>query len=147
MQLLQSRLEEKPPASIDTPCGLPSFMSHQLPWNAFAVSAAGTARSALTCIALHPRLNVYTVYSLQVNCSKLILNTILRAAPFILQCLHMWMYAATTKTSTTFAGHHSDVKCKHPDTHRRKNNHGQRLIMDKPYSESSALCQLEFFRP
>ena len=60
-------------------------------------------------------------YCLQVSCSKLILNTILRAAPFILQCLHIWMYVlytTTTKTSTTFASHHSDVSCTHANTNR-----------------------------
>ena len=69
---------------------------------------------------------VYIVYSLQVNCSKLILNTILRVGPFILQCLHIWMSATTTKTSTTFASHHSDVSCKHAERHRIET-----IIMDK----------------
>ena len=66
-------------------------------------------------------------YCLQVSCSKLILNTIPGAAPFILQCLHIWMYVlytTTTKTSTTFASHHSDGSCKHADTQRI----GRRLI-------------------
>ena len=77
-------------------------------------------------------INVYAVYSLQVSCSKLILNTILGAAPFILQCLHIWMYVlytATTETSTTFPSHHSDVSCKHANTHRIET-----VIMDTDWS-------------
>ena len=126
-----------------------------VPSNAFAVSAAGRKTSSLTCIALHPSFYVYiyihAVYSLQVNCSKLILNITSWAAPFILQCLHIWMSAATRKTSTTFASHHSDVSCKHADTNRKRKNHGQRLIMDihgqtiLQDSNSSALCQLDTF--
>ena len=94
---------------------------------------------------------IHAVYSLQVNCSKLILNITSWAAPFILQCLHIWMSAATRKTSTTFASHHSDVSCKHADTNRKRKNHGQRLIMDihgqtiLQDSNSSALCQLDTF--